>query len=280
MACMGRTSSSEPRGNDDFDVSDWTLPGNESRRALIAVPRHLTASDRPSALVLLHGLGETANETAGVRAWVDRYGLLDAHRRLQSPPIGPRTARGDLTPDRARDINDQLAVRPFQGKTIFVCPFTPNVYKLREPGAALDRLAGWFEDVLIPRVRARTPLGEGPIGLDGCSLGGHVGLEVFVRRPALFATWGGVQTAISKKGAPLLAERIERAIAGALKPIHIETSSGDPFHDANLALARELERRGLPHDLCVLPGPHDQPWLREIGTLMMLLWHDRALQAA
>ena len=28
----------------------------------------------------------------------------------------------------------------------------------------------------------------------------------------------------------------------------------------------------------VIPGPHDQPWLREAGTIETLLWLDRAAE--
>jgi hypothetical protein len=284
VAGVARDAPAEAPCCDDFDVSDWTLGGREtpSRRALIVVPKHLATSDRTSALVLLHGLGETTSESAGVRAWIDRYGLLEAHRRLRSPPIAPNGARGDLPLGRAREITAQLTARPFRGQTIYVCPFTPNVYKLRDPGAAIERLATWFDDVLLPEVRSRTPVGEGPIGLDGCSLGGHVGLDWFLRRPRRFATWGGVQAAINQGSAPRWAARLAQAAsdAGKPRPLHIETSRGDPFHDANVALSRELERRAVAHELCVFPGPHDQPWLREIGTLAMLLWHDRTLNAA
>jgi hypothetical protein len=31
----------------------------------------------------------------------------------------------------------------------------------------------------------------------------------------------------------------------------------------------------VANTLRVLPGPHDQPWLREAGTIEMLHWHDR-----
>jgi len=45
-------------------------------------------------------------------------------------------------------------------------------------------------------------------------------------------------------------------------------------------LVTSIETRLLTvaRDLLVLPGWHDQPWLREAGTLEMLLWHDRALR--
>jgi hypothetical protein len=33
---------------------------------------------------------------------------------------------------------------------------------------------------------------------------------------------------------------------------------------------------GVKNSLEVTVGAHDQLWLREVGTLTMLLWHDRA----
>ncbi|MCU0692581.1 MAG: hypothetical protein MUF54_14365 [Polyangiaceae bacterium] len=44
-------------------------------------------------------------------------------------------------------------------------------------------------------------------------------------------------------------------------------------------LARALQERGLDATLCVPPGPHNQPWLQEVGTLEVLLWHDRQLRS-
>ena len=41
--------------------------------------------------------------------------------------------------------------------------------------------------------------------------------------------------------------------------------------------AKALGELGVDSELVVIPGPHNQPWLREIGTLEMLLWHDRHL---
>ncbi|HVY44627.1 MAG TPA: hypothetical protein VHB21_02060, partial [Minicystis sp.] len=113
------------------------------------------------------------------------------------------------------------------------------------------------------------------VHLDGCSLGGYVGLEVFLRRPDAFVAWGGVQSAFGAHRAPAYGAALASAVARAPRPLHVETSEGDPFHDANVALAKELARRGVPHELSVLPGPHDQPWLREAGTVDMLFWHDR-----
>ena len=77
---------------------------------------------------------------------------------------------------------------------------------------------------------------------------------------------------------PAGTKRPERVVASSgPRPLHLLTSSRDPFREANQRLAAELMRRGVPHQLRVLPGPHDQPWLRESGTLEMLLWHARQL---
>jgi enterochelin esterase-like enzyme len=133
---------------------------------------------------------------------------------------------------------------------------------------------------MIPACRVDAPVlaGAAHTGLDGCSLGGYVGLEVMTRRPEAFATWGGVQSAIGEAGAAAWADRIARAVAkGGPRKLHVESSSLDPYRAANERLAAELARRRIVAELRVPPGPHDQPWLREIGTIEMLVWQDRAL---
>ncbi len=264
---------------------DLKLDGSRelARRAIVLVPRDIAPGTRVPLLVLLHGLGETKSEDAGVRAWIDRYGLVSCHARLRHPPVAPETRRGDLTPERAREINDELARHPFDGKSVLVCPFTPNIWRLPDPRQALDRYADWIADVLLPEVRSRTPADASAArtGIDGCSLGGFVGLEVFLRKPQLFGAWGGVQSALGEAAAPGMAHRLASALALAgTRRLHVETSTGDAFYRANLALSRELKKKAVPHDLAVLPGPHDQPFLREAGTLEMLLWHDRALSSS
>jgi hypothetical protein len=100
-------------------------------------------------------------------------------------------------------MSDALRARPFDGRIVFVCPFTPNVWRLTDTSRGLDRLAAWMEDVLLPEVRAKTPAETLPAhtGIDGCSLGGFVGLELFLRRPGLFGAWGGVQSALKEASA-------------------------------------------------------------------------------
>jgi hypothetical protein len=265
------------RAEEAFDAIELELDGAAelARRARVVFPR-VEKEAQLQPLVLLHGLAETKDISDGVHAWADRYGLLTSYARLAHPPVTIDGARGDLPGERARAINDELGARPFRGKMAFVCPYTPNIWRLRDAKGGLARYADWIVDVLLPAVHARLPATEGPAAIDGCSLGGFIGLEVFLRRPAAFAAWGGVQSAIGQGAASATADRIAGAIrAAGARPLHIETSRRDPFYAANVALSLALEKRNVRHDLTVLPGPHDQPWLREAGTLEMLLWHDR-----
>lgn len=268
----------------DLEVRDLVLGGDRAfaRRFTLCVPKHLAQGEKVPLLVLLHGLGETHDPRAGAYAWLERYGLASAYARLRRPPIARISRRPDLVAARLAELNASLAARPFGGLVI-ACPFTPNIPRLAAPGVAFDEYAQWIAEVVVPRARRDAPVlpGARHVGLDGCSLGGHVALEVFLRRPEAFGAWGGVQSAFGEHRAAPFAERLQGALAlVGPRALHIETSTGDPFHDANVKLASELRRRGVAHELRVLPGPHDQPWLREAGTLEMLLWHDRALRAS
>jgi hypothetical protein len=268
-----------PDAGDLFERRDLTVEGDPTlgRRFTLFFPRGLAPNERVPLLVLLHGLGESIDERLGVYAWLDRYGLGTAYERLEHPPIARAGPRADWTATRLAEVNAMLGAQPFRGLAI-ACPFTPNVYKQPNPGAAIDRYARWIADTVLPRARAEAPVwpDAAHTTLDGCSLGGFVGLEVFLRVPELFAAWGGVQSAIGEGSAGAYAERIARALARTgPRALHIETSEADPFCSANEALSRALGDRKVAHELRVLPGPHDQPWLREAGTLEMLLWHDR-----
>jgi enterochelin esterase-like enzyme len=222
-------------------------------------------------------MGETRSQALGLRAWPELYGLEEAYRNLLRPPL-PRPGKGRYLTDAHRAALDaSLGAEPFRG-LVCVCPVTPNARKAPDAVLALDRYADWIETVLLPEVARRAPL-AGPVGLDGVSLGGYVALEVLTRKPDLFRTLGGVQTAIGPERAVEYAERLAKALRGrGAFPLHLETSTDDPFRGANELLSRELGRRGISCDLEVLPGPHDQAWLREAGTLAMLRWQERKLR--
>jgi enterochelin esterase-like enzyme len=261
------------------EVRDIAVEGDRAlgRRFTLLVPKHLAAGEKVPLLVLLHGLGETGDERMGAFAWIERYGLGTAYDRLRRAPLVRASKRADWSDARLAEVNAQLAAQPFRGLAI-ACPYSPNVNKQPNPAAAIDGYTRWLLEVVVPRARQEAPVvaDAAHTALDGCSMGGYLGLEVFLRRPEAFAAWGGVQSAFGAHRAAGYAERLARALAaGGPRPLHILTSAGDPFREANEALARALGAQKVPHDKRVLPGPHDQPWLREAGTIEMLLWHDR-----
>ena len=275
-------TQAEAQHDGDLEVIDLDLEGDRrlARRARLLVPKNVARGAKVPVLVLLHGLGETVNAQLGLRAWTDFYGLTTAYERLRRPPVNRTLSRARYLDDQRRDrINEALARRPFRDLAL-VCPFTANVHRLPPRERSLDRYADWIADVLLPAVRDRAPVGStaAATGLDGCSLGGYIALEVFLRRPSVFGTFGMVQSAIGAERGPAYAERIAAAFERTgPRPVHLETSSLDPYRRANERLSRELTARGIDHDLDVIPGPHDQPWLREVGTLEMLRWHEARL---
>lgn len=245
-------------------------------RFVLVTPASVEPGYKLPLVVLLHGRGEANSLRDGAFAWVERYGLVTAYERLLRPPV-QRTSRAPYFTDaHLATVNASLARQPFRGLAV-VCPYTPNAARASSPSRALDAYGRWLVDVVLPKAQAEVPaLDAAAISIDGCSMGGYVGLEVFLRHPSVFRAWGGVQMAIGEHRVEGYADRIAQTIAtvGA-RPLHLETSEADPFRGASVALGRALTRRSVPHELVVLPGPHDQPWLREVGTLEMLLWHER-----
>ncbi len=279
-ACLGSGRARGAELPDDLRPLDWSWPnaGGLVRRALALVPTHLAPGARVGTLVLLHGLGEARQgPKAGAYAWLERYGLGQAYARLRRPPVASVLPRHDLTPARAGEINAELAGLPFRG-LVLVCPAIPDVWAAGNVPATLEALAEFFAGPLLERVAREVPEARGAggsVGLDGCSLGGFVALEAALRRPGPWASVGVVQPAVGAAQAVRYAEGL--AAAGPRRPVHVETSRGDPYLGASRRLADELSKRGVPCDLSISPGPHDQPFLRDVGSLEMLLWHDRRL---
>jgi pimeloyl-ACP methyl ester carboxylesterase len=265
-----------------FRMHDLLLDGDKSlaRRSLLLVPKHARPAEKLRVLVLLHGLGETGNELLGIHAWGDRYGLVKSYERLRTPPVERTLPRlRYFTDEHLTQVNKSLTQKSFRGMAL-LCPVTPNPYKLQPAAKTLDRYAEWIEKTLLPAARDKADIGTGPefTGLDGCSLGGYVGIETFLRKPELFGTFGGVQAAFGAPTAILYAKKLAEAIRQVgPRSIRAGTSSADPYKKANEVLSNELHKLDVPNTLSVLPGPHNQPWLREVGTLDMLLWHDRQL---
>lgn len=263
----------------EIDVRDIALPGDRAlgQRMTLVIPRKIVLTSNIPLLVLLHGLGETGDQRLGAYAWLEKYGLETAIDRLFHPPVTRIAKRGDFTDTHLKSVNAELATSPFSGFVI-ACPYTPNVNRAPNVKTTLDGYAQWITDVVIPKAQQEAPITKesARIAIDGCSLGGFVAIEVFLRKPHFFGALGTVQAAIGEHRAVPYAEKIAGIFRDhGPRAIHLETSSADPFRAANEALAIELTKRQIKHDAIVLPGPHDQPWLREVGTLEMLLWHDQ-----
>jgi pimeloyl-ACP methyl ester carboxylesterase len=242
------------------------------RRFVLVVPKYLQPGQKLPLVVLLHGLGETTNEKLGAYAWVEKYGLGSAWQRLKRPPIERTSKRGEWTDTRLAEVNSELESRPFRGLAM-VCPFMPNPSGV----ADLDAYAKWIERSLVPRVRKETNVDEDVMRtyLCGVSLGGYVSLEMLVRLPHLFGAWAGVQTAIGTHAAPGYAEKIAQAWSSKAHPMLLLTSTQDHWKASSEALAAAFKAKNLATTYRVTPGPHDQLWLRESGTIEALLWLDR-----
>jgi hypothetical protein len=266
----------------DIEERELEVPGERlASRCLLLLPR--VPSGRERLLVLFHGLGETVSQSLGIRAWADRYGLLAAHARLSRPPVSRTLPEVKyLTDERLVALNQALGAAPFRGLAL-ACPFTPNVFRQPSTAAALDRYAAWIVDGLVPVVskelgRSREDLAP---AVDGVSLGGYVSLEVFLRRPEAFAAVGSTQGAFRPALADVYALRFEKAFEKVgRKPVRVATSGWDSGRAASERLSKLLGERGIDATLSVPPGPHDQRWLREVGTLELLYHYDRILGRA
>jgi pimeloyl-ACP methyl ester carboxylesterase len=266
--------------SEELEPFEISLSGGKiAQRCLLLVPR---ASKPSRLLVLCHGLGETASEGMGIRAWAERYGLLSAYHRLSTPPVSAFLPEKRLYDEAlGRRINESLARAPFRGFAI-ACPFTPNVYKARSTDVALERYAAWIHETLLPELKARLSLGpeRSRIAIDGVSLGGYVSLEVFLRRPDSFGAVGTVQGAFGVSLAEIYAARLEKVFkASSERFVRIASSSQDPFRAGAERLSTRLREKGFAPTFSLTKGPHDQYWLREMGTLELLYDHSRRFDA-
>jgi enterochelin esterase-like enzyme len=249
------------------------------RRALVLYPTGGAPGQTYPGLLLFHGRGETSSEQVGIHAWRTRYGLERSFARLGHPPVElDPDERAFIAPEHLARLNATLLEQPFSGLVV-ICPYTPNSRRQKKSERVLDRYSEWIEHTLLPAAQRHAPLDAARgIGVDGCSLGGYVAAEVFVRKPHLFRSFGVVQPAVGEYRVPRYARHLARALAReSLRAIHLQTSTRDPYRGAVKALARHLKRQGAQFTLDVLPGPHDQRWLRASGTLAMLAWHDSVL---
>jgi pimeloyl-ACP methyl ester carboxylesterase len=215
----------------------------------------------------------------GLKAWPELYGLVETDARLRAGRVAPTLAPEELSymlPERLEELQAGLDASPYHGLT-FVCPMTPNPSAHGARSQTFDRYAHWLTQELLPRVRQELPLAKS-FGIAGCSMGGPAALESFLRYPNVFSSVGMVQGAFGEFRAPDYATRL-KAIFDRHGPTAIQllTSTRDPYEAGNRALSDELAKLGIRAQLDVPRGPHNQPFLRQIGTLLMLRFHDAAL---
>lgn len=270
-------SSADVEPSQDLRYLDLTVEGDRSlaTRVVLAAPKHLAEGERVPLLIALHGLAETRDERAGAWAFVEKYGLGEAYDRLRRTPIRRTLKQDYFGAKNLAALNAGLYATPFRGIAV-ACPYMPNLAHRSDSARALDAYADWISDVVLPRARKELPVfaDAARTTIDGVSLGGWVGMEVFLRKAHLFAAWGCVQGALGSQRIASYAEKLLDVHRKAPKELHIETSDGDPSRRNTLDLAARLARGGANVAVLEYPGPHDQPWLRESGTIGMLRWHD------
>lgn len=261
-----------------FEIRDLVVDGSRriGQRFALLTPKHTKA--RVPLLVLLHGLGETHDQKLGARAWVDLYGLASSYQRLCEPPVkAVKKDHRHWSQSRLTEVNALLERQAMRGLAI-VCPYTPNVYKAPSRKKMLDEYSDWIVDTVIPHARKEANVfGDARrTYLDGCSLGGYVGMEVFLRKAKHFGAWGTLQGALGAHRVAGYAKRLKEELERyGTRHIHVETSTNDAFRSVNRSFSRHLKKEGIAHDFIMPKGPHNQPFLRDSGTLEKLLWYDR-----
>ena len=239
------------------------------RRFLLVTPRWQNPDEPVPLVVFLHGLGETGDPRLGAYAWLEKYGLGSGWQRLKRAPIERTSTRGEWTDERLGEVNGELAARPFRGFAM-ACPHMPNLHGAAE----VDAYARWVETSLVPRCRreANVVATASRTYLCGVSLGGWASLELLVRLPAIFGAWAGLQTAIGTWAANGYADKLAKV---GPRPLLVLTSTLDHWRTSSEALDAAFTAQKLVHSFRVVPGPHDQLWLREAGTIEALHWLDR-----
>jgi enterochelin esterase-like enzyme len=245
---------------------------------VVIVPARAKAEDRLPVLVAFHGRGESQKGPArGVRGWLDDYQLGHTLERLAAPPLTRDDFKGFVTDSRLKEHNARLQRQPYR-PLIIVMPYLPDALKRVEVfdnGAALATL---IVDRVLPRVYSETPARVGATGVDGVSLGGRASLLVGLSRPRAFAVVGAMQAALDDSELDAFAALGEQAHrANPRLELRLLTTRDDPFLDVNTELHARLERRAVPSELRVVPGPHSYTFNRGPGGYEMLLFQESEL---
>ena len=228
-------------------------------------------------LVALHGRGESARGLdVGASAWPREYELDRIHRRLLAPPLTDADLLGIVDPARLAALNASVEKAPYKGLAL-ATPYAPDLPDKSAGGA--QGYARFVIDALLPRARAEADASteRARTGIDGVSMGGRLALLVGLTHPDVFATVGALQPAIRAEEAPMLAALAASAVKAGVR-LRLVSSHGDYFLPAVRALAAELDRIGVAHELLLIPGDHGYAFNRGPGGAELLLWHERVLR--
>src|SRR5690606_1790127 len=105
-----------------------------------------------------------------------------------------------------------------------------------------------------------------------------IALEVMLRRPDLFGACMPLQAAIERRQAASYAKRFSDVFGSRAPSLHIVTSTRDLYQRANHALYEQLKRRSFAVDYTEPFGHHATSFMREVGSLELLLWMSRTLR--
>lgn len=228
-------------------------------------------------LIALHGKGEALRgPDRGFLGWVVDYVLPDAFGALQRGRVTEADYGGLVRKDHLAHVNASLRARPFGGLFV-VTPYTPDL--LAQPVGSPDivQLGDWLAGDLLSQIRSRFEAAtKDPTktAIDGVSLGGRLSLEIGLSHPEAFGAVGATQPAITGRESRLAELAAEKR---ARTKIRLLSSEGDPFLEPTKKLSELLRRQEIPHELAVVPGPHNARFNRGPGGIEMLLYYDREL---
>jgi pimeloyl-ACP methyl ester carboxylesterase len=267
----------------DLHLLDWSWPkakhGFEPRTVVLYPSKVPTASQAKwPVLLLIHGLGEAKEgPESGAYAWLNRYGAGSTYQRLSHPPLAAIEKRKDLTTHRAQQLSASLNMNPFR-PMVLVCPYLPYIGSSTK---LIENYSKFVFQELFPKVYQTLPHASRlpkNTGLDGCSYGAWIAMELFARKSKQFATLGVVQPALNESKLDAYVTMLASAHSSkSLQRVHIESSKYDVYKGRSQKLAEKLKAKGVPFDLTIPPCSHDQIFLRDVGTLEMMLWHNRNL---
>jgi hypothetical protein len=273
IGCIGGACDGPP--NAQVDVREWRFPHprfGELRAVVVAPTPHV---GRLPLVVALHGRGETVDARTGAFAWIERYGLLEALATLRRPGLPTTPFGAAARRDRVDVLDRQLTRAPLAG-VVVACPSLPSGLG----GTAYNDYASFLADTLLPKLRAEAPVvgTRETTGIDGVSLGGITALRIAMMRPDAFGTVGAMQPAILESPPE---GHVRDAIAQHLgkRALRLLTTDDDVYRSSIVATSDWLRARNVAHELLVTPGAHDIAFIKSVGAVEMLAWHDARLRA-